>query len=574
MASRCFRRARDTPLIVEQSEQDRVLRFCKDELKAMLALGWPIAVSMFCRFAMFSMDAAFVGHITRTHPTGAAITPPRALNVLGLVPAEGATLWTAEMSSTMLSGVSSHGQKEYLAAASLSDMLTSLLVVPLLALAFGLQPLVAQSMGSGNLKMAGTWLQLSLFCVTLATIPSLVAFFFVGDLLHALDFDPEVCDLAGTYAKFSSIWVIPNSWYVAMRFYFQAQGKARPAMYCGIAFVLMNAILLWVLVFGGPGGGSWWVPGGLGFIGAAISISSSRCIQCFVYWLYMFVWKAAHQPTWPGFSCSFLQTKHLRPYLAQVLPQVGTMLLQFFINQSTALLVARLGVLQVAASSAATQATMPLTLCLLGTFSALGAIRVGMKLGKGDATAARHTAWLCIGSGISMTMAVAVVILPLRHLAMSLMTSDSQVQQLAAELMTPIMLNFLAAGIVQTGTGGILASQGRTTLSTVLAVFFELPLSLGSIATLVLVFHADVRLVYWVQASVSMLEALVVVFIVSRSDWERYAREAQARNQRSQEQQEEAEEVQSSEVHRVEASIGGSKSGEEPSAASARAAGA
>lgn len=80
-------------------------------------------------------------------------------------------------------------------------------------------------------------------------------------------------------------------------------------------------------------------------------------------------------------------------------------------------------------------------------------------------------------------------------------------------------------------------------------MFFELPFLLGSISILVLVFRADVHVVYWVslgsevvvfirfhvfskprQASVALFECLVVILIVIFSDWPAYARKAQERN--------------------------------------------
>ena len=73
-------------------------------------------------------------------------------------------------------------------------------------------------------------------------------------------------------------WPIPNGIYQCMRFYFQAQGISRPAMWNNLAFVFINAALNWLFVFGGPlqYGGIWH---GFGFIGAAISLSISRCLQ-------------------------------------------------------------------------------------------------------------------------------------------------------------------------------------------------------------------------------------------------------------------------------------------------------
>ena len=128
-----------------------------------------------------------------------------------------------------------------------------------------------------------------------------------------------MCELAGYYAKWNLFWPIPNGIYQCMcasmprrdrtphepssaphtlvprlamchalllpgtltlalplpltltltrRFYFQAQGMPRPAMWNNLAFVLVNAALNWTLVFGGP---FQYAPvgwHGFGFVGA------------------------------------------------------------------------------------------------------------------------------------------------------------------------------------------------------------------------------------------------------------------------------------------------------------------
>merc|ERR1719446_905196 len=158
-------------------------------------------VSFFCRMGMASTDSAFVGHIT----TG-KFTPA-----------------------------------EYLAAAGLADMVTNILVIPPLAFNQSLNALVSQAMGSGNKKMAGVWLQQSIFWLTISYAPVLVSFFYVSDMLRLLGFSPELCALAGSYARFNVFWPIPNGWYQCMRFYFQAQGITRPAMYNNLLFLGVNA---------------------------------------------------------------------------------------------------------------------------------------------------------------------------------------------------------------------------------------------------------------------------------------------------------------------------------------------
>merc|ERR1719247_3592542 len=178
-----------------------------------------------------------------------------------------------------------------------------------------------QAMGSGHRKMAGTWLQLSVFWLTIGYIPVLAAFFYVAPMLRLLGFSEELCQLSGNYAMYNVFWPIPNGWYQCMRFYFQAQGITRPAMYNNLMFLGVNIFLNWLFVFGGPfrSAGYW---SGFGFIGAAMSLSVSRSLQPLAYWLYMFVWKKGHEETWPGWSRDFLKRDTLKIFMNQSLPQV------------------------------------------------------------------------------------------------------------------------------------------------------------------------------------------------------------------------------------------------------------
>merc|ERR1719161_222211 len=293
-----------------ERQEDRA--WARAEAWTMWGMGWPMLVSFFSRMAMASVDSAFVGHITDGEHTAGT----------------------------------------YLAAAGLSDMVTSVLIIPPLAFNQSLNALVSQAMGSGNKKMAGTWLQLSLIWLTVAYLPVLVSFFYVSPMLRMLGFDADICELAGTYAKFNAFWPIPNGWYQCMRFYFQAQGITRPAMYNNICFLGVNAVLNWIFVFGGPFRHlcGWH---GLGFIGAAVSLSCSRSLQPLAYWLYMFKWRKAHLEAWPNHSscCGFMAWTYTKRFLAMSLPQMGTLIVQAAIGQCTTLLIAQLGQLAVACSS-------------------------------------------------------------------------------------------------------------------------------------------------------------------------------------------------------------------------------
>ncbi|CAB9530570.1 Probable multidrug resistance protein NorM (Partial), partial [Seminavis robusta] len=227
----------------------------QNEVAEMVNLGIPLAVSFFCRMGMASTDSAFVGHIHN----------------------------------------GDNSPEVYLAAAVLSDMMVTLCITPPLAFNQIVSALVGQAMGSNNPKMAGIWLQQSMFWIAVTMTPCLVGLFYVQPCLELLGFSQEISEVAGQYAKWNLLWPVPNGLYQCLRFYFQACGFPRPAMYNNLAFLGINALLNWIFVFGGP------IPGwnGFGFIGAAISLSISRTMQGVCYFIYMFLIKEHHKHAWP-----------------------------------------------------------------------------------------------------------------------------------------------------------------------------------------------------------------------------------------------------------------------------------
>merc|ERR550537_897621 len=131
--------------------------------------------------------------------------------------------------------------------------------------------------------------------------------------------------------------------------------------------------------------------------------------------------------------------------------------------------------------------------------------------------------------GAGATAIVACVLLPLGTQVMNIVTSDGEVAEIATWLLPAVMLNILGGIAVQVGTGGVLTSQGRPKLVTFLSMGFEPPLSLGSVAAMVLLVHAKLPNVYWVQSSVTCVEAIVVWTLIVRSNWAKHSEEAQER---------------------------------------------
>jgi multidrug resistance protein, MATE family len=368
-----------------------------------------------------------------------------------------------------------------LAAAVLSDLVVNCLITPSLAFNQVLNALVAQAIGSGNPKSAGIWLQQSMFWLSLSMLPFLIGFFHVETILLLLDFPPDICHLAGTYAKFNILWPIPNGLYQCMRFYFQAQGLPRPAMYNNILFLFINAGLNYYFIFICR----------FGFIGAALSLSVSRSLQPVLYYYYMFVWKQHHRATWPGWCWSYHTKDRTVEFLQQALPNVGTLLFQQVASQATTVLVGRLGTTAIAVSSALSTIAMPLAGTVSATSWTVSSVRVGYHLGRGDAVAARKSAELVLLCITVVTGLAGGVAFFGRRQVLAIATNDEQLIAHAVQLIPAMLAGTYLSLIVGNITSGVFSGIGRPLLATILSFGFELPLSILGVAVYILHFHGN-----------------------------------------------------------------------------------
>jgi multidrug resistance protein, MATE family len=366
-----------------------------------------------------------------------------------------------------------------LAAAVLSDLVVNCLITPPLAFNQVLNALVAQAIGSGHPKTAGIWLQQSMFWLALTMLPLLYGFFHVETILLRLHFPADVSYLAGTYAKYNIFWPIPNGWYQCLRFYFQAQGLPRPAMYNNLLFFGINMILNYVFIFI-----CRW-----GFIGAAISLTVSRSMQPVLYYFYMFVWKQHHRATWPGWSWRHHTRDRTIQFLTQSLPNVGTLLLQQVAGQATTVLVAKLGTNNIAISSALGAVMSPLAGTISATSWTVTSCRVGYHLGRGDAIAARKCAMYVIGAITVATTLAGTMALYGRRTVLAVATDDISLINGAVKCLPALLVGTYLSLIVGNITSGVFSGLGRPVLATILSLGFELPLSIAGVAIYIIHFR-------------------------------------------------------------------------------------
>ena len=272
---------------------------------------------------------------------------------------------------------------------------------------------------------------------------------------------------------------------------------------------------------------------GLGFIGAAISLSISRTMQGVCYFLYMFVYKEHHKDAWPEAGWSFVHHTKDRTveFMKQTLPNLGTLLFQAAASQASTVLVGRLGELSIAASSALSTVTIPWGGTLGATTCTISGVRVGYHLGRGDGHAAEKSAWVIIHFITVVNIITAVIFLPFKHDILHFATDDKDVLSMAATLVPAMLVGTYLNLIVGNITSGVFSGQGRPIIATILSFGLELPMSIGGVAIYILVFHGNLLGVYWWGAISGGIEAVIVLYLMVASKWDKCAEEAQERQE-------------------------------------------
>ena len=140
-----------------------------------------------------------------------------------------------------------------------------------------------------------------------------------------------------------------------------------------------------------------------------MSLSCSRCLQPLTYFLYMFAYKKAHAGFWPegGWRVKHHTRRRTWEFLKQAVPLAGTLVFGAAVGQATTLLVSRLGVDAVAATTAVSTATVMWSGAVNAMFSMVIAVRVGFHLGRGDGDAARQSGWVAPAGAVATACAVA-----------------------------------------------------------------------------------------------------------------------------------------------------------------------
>lgn len=396
------------------------------ELRALLALATPIIVAQLAHTAMGFVDAVMAGRV------GA-----RDLAAVAL----GNSLWVPV----------------YL-------LMTGLLLAT--------TPKVAQRFGAGQhaeigpLVRQALWLGLAIGCL------AGLALWHATPVLRLMQVEPALTDMSMRYLQGIAVGFPAVAIYQVLRCFSDGLGHTRPTMVIGIAGLLLNIPLNYVLIYGHLG-----LPalGGVG-CGWASGIVMWAMLLALLWWVRRAPYYRASQlfvrfdrPQWPV----------IRRLLSIGVPIGVSIFAEASIFSVIALLIGGLGATVVAGHQIALNFSS-LVFMIPYSLGMAATVRVGQALGRSQPREARFAAGVAMGTALGYACLSASLMFALRHEIAQIYTSAPEVIVIAGGLIVYSALFQFSDAIQVTAAGALRGYQDtRATMVFTLFAYWGIGLPVG-----------------------------------------------------------------------------------------------
>ena len=266
-------------------------------------------------------------------------------------------------------------------------------------------PLTAQAFGARDPRMVRRALRVGLWAAVLLGIPINVAQLWGQDILIAAGQAPETAALAARYLAGLAWSVMPAWCFIAIRNFMGAVNRPEPGLWITLVAIPLNGILAYALIHG-----SFGLPR-LDLLGAGLATTLVNIAMCAAaIWICYAVppfrkyrvlggfWRPDWRLLWQLFKIGT--------------PITGSMMLEWGLFSSAALLVGWLGTTALAAHQIGLQIVTIIFMVPFG-ISLAATVRVGHAVGRRDAAATRRAGFIALALGaafIAVTTAVVVLL--------------------------------------------------------------------------------------------------------------------------------------------------------------------
>jgi MATE family multidrug resistance protein len=328
-------------------------------------------------------------------------------------------------------------------AVSVGHVFLDLIAIVGIGLLLGLDTLVSQSYGAGDLKDCEHSLWQGLYIAAVFSPIAMLSVFTAGPILRAAGVNSGVISLAVPYAL-SLQWSLPALViYAAFRRYLQGISLVRPVMLALLSANLVNVAGNWILI---PE---------YGVEGAGWATVVSRVYMALFLACVAILRDPALVNRIPG-----VDFQRIRKLLGLGLPAAGQILLEVGVFATSTVLAGRLTPESLAAHHILLNIAGTTFMVPLGMSSA-GAVTVGHAIGRRNWVAAKRSGWLAIALGAGFMAVAAAVLLLIPTPLIGIFTRNSEVLRIAIPLLLVAAVFQLFDGLQVVATG-VLRGAGDT----------------------------------------------------------------------------------------------------------------
>lgn len=348
---------------------------------------------------------------------------------------------------------------EALAAGALGNNFATACLLAAWGTVQGIDPLVSQAHGAGDVPAIRAHLQRGLWLAVLFSLPLAALFWDARRPLLWLSHQPEIATEAAAYLRALIPGNVGFLLFVVLRQTLQAMSKIRPAVIAILAGNGVNLAVNWLLIFG-----HWGAPR-LGVVGSAYATSLGRWAL-----LLALVWAGRRDlaPYWRGFDRAARSGREYVRYLALGLPIGVHYTLEMGVFAVVGFLMGRLGVPELGGHQIALNLASLSFMVPLGV-GAAATTRVGNALGRGDLAGARRSAAASLVLGVGAMAGFGLLFAAFPRFLARLYTTDAAVIAMAAALLS-IAAVFQVFDGTQVVSDGILRGAADTQIPAAIAM--------------------------------------------------------------------------------------------------------
>jgi MATE family multidrug resistance protein len=319
-------------------------------------------------------------------------------------------------------------------------------------------PLAAQAFGARQPRMVRRSLRVGLWAATLLGLPLSFSQLYGEDLLLALGQTPDAAHLASEYLYGLAWSLVPAWWFIAIRGFMGAVNRPEPALWITVAAIPANLLLAYALIYGAFG-----LPR-LELFGAGLATTIVNIGMCAaaIWVAYAFrpfkkyrILNRCWRCDWPLFGRLFWVGA----------PISGSFMLEYGLFAAAALLMGRIGTVELAAHQIALQIASIMFMVPFG-ISMAATVRVGHAAGRRDPKGTRRAGLVALALAVSFMAAMTVLVVLARHQIPVLFLGSGDAGATATLAATLLMLgaSFFIADGVQTVAAGALRGLNDTQL--------------------------------------------------------------------------------------------------------------